>query len=330
MALSDNAGRIVAAGLHGLFVVLASILFTLGLLRARRHSDPARAGLAWLRAVFIFAITGATLTLLTYALTLHISHNALGLAPSPAAAMRTLRIAEASMYISTVGVFLSLVSDILLLATLVELARGFVLTRRARAARIAKPAYLAAAGVLGVLALVVFGMAVRYNWGVMAQVKGRTGYSGAQMVRDTLVVARLSGALEVLLFVGSLGVVGWVVGGVVRGAVGGVKKTVTLLLTASVVTALRALGLMVITCLYGFAITVVEPEVLFIVRPVIDLVPLLVVLALLFVVTVRKEGGLWSAAPVGGPAMGQMGWYGQAQEGEYAPQGAPLGGYYKP
>ena len=56
MALSTDAGRIFATSLHGLFILPASVLFFIGLSRARRHSDPARCGLAWLRAVFIFAI----------------------------------------------------------------------------------------------------------------------------------------------------------------------------------------------------------------------------------------------------------------------------------
>lgn len=56
MALTTYTGRIFAASLHGLFILPASILFIISLYRARRHSDPARSGLAWLRAVFIFAI----------------------------------------------------------------------------------------------------------------------------------------------------------------------------------------------------------------------------------------------------------------------------------
>lgn len=56
MALSTYTGRILAASLHGLLILPASILFIISLYRARRHFDPARSGLAWLRAVFIFAI----------------------------------------------------------------------------------------------------------------------------------------------------------------------------------------------------------------------------------------------------------------------------------
>lgn len=56
MALSTYTGRILAAFLHGLLILSASILFIISLYRARRHSDPARSGVAWLRAVFIFAI----------------------------------------------------------------------------------------------------------------------------------------------------------------------------------------------------------------------------------------------------------------------------------
>lgn len=56
MALTTYAGRILAASLHGLLILPASILLLISLYRARRHSDPARSGLAWLRAVFILAI----------------------------------------------------------------------------------------------------------------------------------------------------------------------------------------------------------------------------------------------------------------------------------
>ena len=58
---------------------------------------------------------------------------------------------------------------------------------------------------------------------------------------------------------------------------------------------------------------------IFIVRSVLDVVLLFVVLVLLFVVSVRRQGGLWPtpqvAPPVTGPAMGQEGRYDQAQPG---------------
>lgn len=99
------------------------------------------------------------------------------------------------------------------------------------------------------------------------------------------------------------------------------------MLAAAIVTSLRALGLMVLAAMYGFSLGPVTPEEIFVVQPVVDVVPLLVVLLLLFVVSIRKEGGLWSAAPVAG----QTAWHGQSQEGgEYAPRGAPVEGDYKP
>lgn len=99
------------------------------------------------------------------------------------------------------------------------------------------------------------------------------------------------------------------------------------MLAAAIVTSLRALGLVVMAAMYGFSLGPVTPEEVFVVRPVVDVVPLLVVLVLLFVVSVRKEGGLWSAAPVAGQTV----WYGQSQEGgEHVLRGAPVEGYYKP
>ncbi|KAK0750767.1 hypothetical protein B0T18DRAFT_56390 [Schizothecium vesticola] len=324
MAISTDAGRIFATSLHGLFILPTSILFVIGLARARRHSDPARCGLAWLRAVFVFAVAGAILTVLSFALTLHLSSDTAPADPTsrtPSTIARLIRTYEAALYISTVGSFLGLVSDILLLLTLVELGRGFVLVRRpSGAARLVRPVALAAAGVLGVLALVVFGLAVRYNRGLLAQASGEV-YPTSKVLRDTLAVARLSGAVDVLLWVGSLGVLGWVVGGVVRGVGAGVRRSVSLVLAASIITSLRALGLMVLAAMSGFSVRRITPEEVFIVRPVVDVVPLLIVLVLLFVVSIRKEGGLWSAAPAAGPAMGQTGWHDQSQEGgEYAPQ----------
>jgi hypothetical protein len=105
-----------------------------------------------------------------------------------------------------------------------------------------------------------------------------------------------------------------------------------LLLAASIVTSLRALGLMVLAALSGFSMRRITSEEVFIVRPIVDVVPLVIVLVLLFAVSIRKEGGLWSAAPVAGPAMGQASWHDQSQVGEqYALQGAPpVEGYYKP
>jgi len=85
-------------------------------------------------------------------------------------------------------------------------------------------------------------------------------------------------------------------------------------LTASIVTSLRALGLMVLTAISGFSVRRITPEEVFIVRPVVDVVPLFVVLVLLFVVSIRKEGGLWSAASVAAPEMEQTGWNYKPQE----------------
>ena len=104
-----------------------------------------------------------------------------------------------------------------------------------------------------------------------------------------------------------------------------------MLLAAAVVTSLRALAFVVLAALYSFGGWRATLELIFIVRPVLDVVLLLVVLALLFVVSVRGQGGLWSTPQVTGPAMGQEAWYGQAQsEYQHPPPGAPVWGFDAP
>ncbi|KAK4452644.1 hypothetical protein QBC34DRAFT_293220 [Podospora aff. communis PSN243] len=342
---TSNGPRIAGAALFGIWVTPLFIIWCISLCTVRRKSDPARVGFAWLKAVFPFWILALTFITIGYGLGIWVSFaNDSSFDYDEDLIMGVARGADS---VWGVGWLFKYIADALLLVTLAELGNGFLLCLTG-ANKFTKPvryAALACAALFIILDIAWFGLLMQYYNALYAWLNGSgpAREAAAALDRDGLTLARLSGALDILLWLGCLPTVVYA-GFVMHKAKAApfLRNSAVLFLVATILNFIRLTTEMALTATYGLSeVQRIAPlYVPYIVRPVLDCIPMFVLLILLFVLGMRKQKGLWSnqapqqPAP-GAPVMyavpgGQpqpMIWQGQPQGQQQAYYPPPQQGY---
>ncbi|KAL1835807.1 hypothetical protein VTJ49DRAFT_6038 [Mycothermus thermophilus] len=297
--ISYGSGEIVLAGL---WVVPLSVLWFISLCVARRKRDPARTGIAWLKAAYPFFILSLFLWTIAGGLRLWYWLDDYSWGSS---FMENLN--RATRHVSGVSSFLRNIGDILLFITFVELAIGFMICLKGNAEQSSAPK--TGRIIILVWSFILFVISIAYL-GVSQDntSKTKSSYSSRDpdlpwALQQWVMLNRLYGALLILLWLTSLPMV--VLSSVVMHRVRAnyqLKRLASLFLVATILNALRLTILTAIDIHYY--LTDVEGAVYygvdvplavtFIVQPFFNHVFLFVLLVLLFVLAVRKRNGLWS------------------------------------
>ncbi|KAK0616483.1 hypothetical protein B0T14DRAFT_247612 [Immersiella caudata] len=339
---TSRGPRIAGAALFGIWVTPLFIIWCISLCTARRKGDPARVGIAWLKAVFPFWILALTFITIGYGLGLWVLFASDGSVDFDEDVI--LAVAHASDSIWGVGWLFKYIADTLLLVTLAELGNGFILCVTG-VNRFAKPIRYTALGFAAlfiILDVAWFGLLMQYHKAFYAYVLDPRPARGtaAALDRDARTLSQLAGALDILLWLATLPTLGYAAFVMHKAkSVPNLRNSAGLFLAAAILNLVRMTTEMALTATYGLPESrVIAPvHVPFVVRPILDCIPMFVLLVLLFVIGIRKKKGLWSGqvaqqqqqpapggpviyvAPSGQPGQPPMVWQGQPVQGQQQP-----------
>ncbi|KAK0708571.1 hypothetical protein B0H67DRAFT_590614 [Lasiosphaeris hirsuta] len=349
--------------IYGIFITPLFILWCISLCIARRKGDPARVGIAWIKAVYPFWILCLVLHTISFSLRLwtYLVEYDSGIFSSRSDFTTISQaIAQASDRFDDVAKLFNYLATILLLITFFELGNGFQLCLSGGTPptphKSVRYAVLSFALIVLTLAIAYLGIGEQFytTYYDYLAVDGVDSAIEAKLANEANTSNRLGAAVDILLWIASLPAIGY--------ASLVVHKTKThpllrnpaiLLLTSTTLASLRLLCLMVITAQYFLGTVFIPPYVTLTVGPLFDSVCTFVELVLLFTLAVRKQKGLWSAQPpqwaappVWLPSMGVppppgqpgMVWHGQPgyqqqpqpQPYYYYPPQQQMGGYPQP
>ncbi|ERS97101.1 hypothetical protein HMPREF1624_06430 [Sporothrix schenckii ATCC 58251] len=323
---SEFAYIVSNAALTGIMILPVLVIWVLFLFQARRRKDPVRDGFAWLKASFFFFFLSLIITTASDGVIAVLIND-----PSNLSASAFISLAKASDYLSIVSGYLEQLSIILTLVALIELAYGFyvALQPAAHDAANSAPAADAAKGgsgaaatrgedsrlahhnmvriataVVGVVLLALatawFGKGaaayVKYN-NVVYSDDSNTSYSRAtaDLVASVRIGHKLGGAFDILVFVLSLPLLG-AAGYLVSRAQGlPIKNTTVLYLVAVVFWFIRFLWRLVYNAVWLLPTTTIRTPIwLNVVDPLLNVWTFVITIILLYIVGVRRAGGLWS------------------------------------
>ncbi|KAJ4287433.1 hypothetical protein N0V88_007706 [Collariella sp. IMI 366227] len=284
----------------GIWVLPLSIIWFISLCLARRNDDPARVGVAWIKAAYplwIFAIICFTinggLSLWTSFIYEDSSYDYI---------ISVYDIARPSAHISSVGVLFEYLTDVVLFVTCTELASGFLLCinggQPPAARKTARSAMLGVGIGLVAVSIAFFGLNEAYIERVFNPNTSRRTASSLNVMANRAI--RLSAAVKIMMWVASLQVMGYAAYAVHKvKRVPGLNRTSNLLLAATVLSTTRLLILMAMYIHYNItssSLLTYDPAIGSIVEPILNHVLMFILLVLLFTLAVRKahNGGLWS------------------------------------
>ncbi|KAL2149272.1 hypothetical protein VTH82DRAFT_8620 [Thermothelomyces myriococcoides] len=281
--------------LSGIFIIPLFVVWIICLVQARRQNDPARVGVAWLKAVFPLWILY---------LLLRVGHGSLDAALT-FDYQSNYRVKEqmiqALYHINQTGDFFHRLSTISLFITFAEIAGGYIICLNPSSGpstgrKFARGATFGWAVVLLILAISELGFAQA----IITRSQEDIGYrSSLDYSRDSLSAARLAGGLFILSWLTTLSILGYGAAVVHKAKTHPfLRSGAILLLVCIVLDFLRNLINMAIYIDY----TLIPWEVprtrdfaiWFIVKPFFDNSLMFVILIMLFSLAIRKRNGFWS------------------------------------
>ncbi|KAK0644056.1 hypothetical protein B0T16DRAFT_460140 [Cercophora newfieldiana] len=294
--------RIAATALYGIWVTPLFIIWCVSLCTARRKKDPVRVGVAWMKAVFPFWIIALVFLTIAYGLRLWVDFardNYFSRYDEDV----LLAVSQAGDSVWGVGWLFTYIANILVLVCFAEFCSGFVLVLTG-ANRFAKPIRYAALGtafVFFILDIAWFGMVMKYYNAYYNYLRDPSPPRGtsAALNADGRTLSRLSGALDILLWLASLPTVGYAAFVVHKArAAPHLRNSAGLLLAATILNFVRTTTEMALTATYGLGDRIITPlYVPHIVGPILSCIPMFVLLVLLFTIAIRKQKGPWSNPP---------------------------------
>ncbi|KAK4238354.1 hypothetical protein C8A03DRAFT_15175 [Achaetomium macrosporum] len=292
--------------LAGLWITPLSILWFISLCLARRKQDPARVGVAWMKATYPIWNLALGLNLIWSALRIWLYYGE-DIYMYTSFSRRSLD--RAISHISVMGSFFQHLADILLFVTFVELGSGFLLCQNGgqptpirRSNRIA---ILVWGAVLLVLSIALMGV----NHSTIGRsYDASSSAESDNAISDIVSLIRLEGAVTILMWLTSIPVLAFA-SYVVHKTKNNyaLRSSAVLLLVATILDFIRLIISMAINAavylgnparyvVYG---TDVDPAVIFVVEPFFNFVFMFVILVLLFCLGIRKSRGLWSSPQSG-------------------------------
>jgi len=295
----DSYGRYIAGFtvLAGIFVLPLSILWFVSFCLARRRRDPARVGIAWMKAVFP-----------TWNLSLMLYTVKGGLQAwtwfDDFTSSESRALNQIISHLGSVAGFLNYVASIFLFITLVELAGGYLLCLKGGGEpspirRFARIAVLAWSFVLLVLVIAEFGL----NESYITRFSRVTTLNRDSYYSASLTLLRLDSANYILFWLTTLPILGYCAFVVHKTrALEQLRSGAILVLVCAALNFVRQIITMAINIHANLiniaaAITTGSDESLavgWIVSPFFDFVPMFVILVILFSLAIRKHKGLWS------------------------------------
>jgi len=297
MALSTGYFA-AAAALYAIFVLPLFVLWCVSLCTARRKGDPARVGVAWMKAVYPFWVVASTFFAIAYGLRVWVRLADESYYNYDEDVIYAVSQASDSVW-SVAGLF-NYISIITLLVCFVEFAGGFLLALTG-ANRFAKPIRFGALGVafvLFILAITWFGLVIKYYTGYYSYLRDPSPARGAStaLSKDGRTLSRLSGATDILLWLASLPTVGYAAFVVHKARSSPhLRNSAGLLLAATILNFIRTITDMAVAATYslGPPMGLTPIYVPYVVVPVLTTIPMFVLLVLLFTIGIRKQKGLW-------------------------------------
>ncbi|SPQ26763.1 85cdf562-f45b-45db-9785-5f16b4bb7273 [Thermothielavioides terrestris] len=290
--------------LYALWIIPLVVLWFISLCSARRKGDPARGGVSWLKATYPIWIIASILYLVVAGVRAaqYYDHH---IDPDT-----SFQFDRAVTHTAITANFFENVANILLFVTLVELASGFLYClsggQPPSIRKFSRIAVLAWGLVLFGLSIGLFGFdqstAVSF-YRAAAPTYGLLEEDFLSFVPDEVAIDRLGGAVDILMWITSIPVLAYSAYVVHRTKTNPVLRSAAiLLLVANILNFIRLLFTMAIDAaafLSDPTRAVIDGDMVpaavgIIVEPLFDVVPMFVLLVLLFALTIRKAGGLWS------------------------------------
>ncbi|KAL2259524.1 hypothetical protein VTK26DRAFT_6781 [Humicola hyalothermophila] len=299
------------AVIAGLFTTPLGILWIISLCLARRKSDPARAGIAWLKSITPFWNVGCAFAVCSAALDLWVNYAEDSYYIRSGTDYAVAR--QASAHVAATGVFFEHLANILLFITLVELASGVLLCLNGgqpTASRKRNRIIVLVWGlVLFILAIANLGIKQSY---VVRFFDDSSLYSDSyREVRELgRTLNRLGGAMAILMWLTSLPILAltsWVVHITKHHPI--LRSSSVLLLVSSILLFIRLTVTMAMYARYNLSETTttswtaveLQRIVSLIIEPFFNYTCMFVILVLLFTLGIRKAKGLWSVPQPGWP-----------------------------
>ncbi|KAK3347146.1 hypothetical protein B0T25DRAFT_634384 [Lasiosphaeria hispida] len=344
--------------LYGIFVTPLFILWCISLCIARRKGDPARAGIAWIKAVYPLWILYLVLHTIGYALRLWtylVEYDNDVFSSRSDFTTISRAVSQASDRFYDIARLFMYLANILLLIAFFELSNGFLLCLNGGTP---PPLQKRLRYAILSFALLVFALAIAYlgtgeqfysTYYDYLALPGVDSAIEVKLANEANTSNRLGAAVDILLWIASLPAIGYA-SLVVHQTKNHppLHDPAILLLASTALASLRLLCLMIITARYFLdpSQAFIPPYVTLTVGPLFDAVCMFVVLVLLFTLAARKQKGLWSvpppqwAAPAWVPSMGVaapapagqpgMVWQGPGAYQSQQPQPQPQPYYYYP
>ncbi|KAK0705637.1 hypothetical protein B0H67DRAFT_594609 [Lasiosphaeris hirsuta] len=278
-------------------IIPLSILWGISLRSTHRKGDAARGAFAWIKTLFPIYILSLLMFVITRAMYLYVIDldNVSG---------RTAALVQALDFLNCSGRYFEDTADILLLVVLVELGIGFLISLDNRdgpskRAKLARYATLALALAFFVMASVYFALSVEFwdRYHKWAYGSSADRLKSPRAPRPNPSVGLLGSALNILFWGAVLPIVGCAAYIVhkTKHAVH-LRQSAILFLAAALLDFARLTVGMVTTAIYDFGPnSIVRPLSLsYVAQPLLNTLPWFLLLVLLFVIGMRKEGGLWS------------------------------------
>lgn len=279
------------AGATAVIAVPITILGLIDCFKGRKRADPARTGFVWLKAVFALIFLSFVFAIVN-SITRAFYYDVLSVNYSSSTRNDWNKISYA---MGTISGFFSWMADFALLISFVEIGNGFLYALDRTPSSKRKILRFTTFALMIPLIIMTF-VNIGYGGALSAQFMNGSS-SGANAAIDKLLdLNYMSAAMNVLLFIYSL--LAMIHASFVRHKYRGVEpagKTVTLYLVATVLTAVpRNLWALIYSCLLAFNNTYFYLDVDVPTRVVLTQLILLITLVLLFVVSTRKQAGLWT------------------------------------
>ncbi|KAH6842711.1 hypothetical protein B0I37DRAFT_202135 [Chaetomium sp. MPI-CAGE-AT-0009] len=287
------------AVLSAIYIIPLTVLWFITFCLARKHHDPARVGIHWLKAVFPIWTLGLLFLLVRIGVLLYLDYGEDGYY------IDGIQLRQTITHLAITGHFFLYLASILLFITFVELAGGYMLclknpTETSRSRKFGRIGILAWSAVLFVLVISLFGL--RHS--VTARYNSYDDYEASLTFLNVYITnIRLEGAVKILLWLTSIPMV--VLGSFTvhkaknhplhrSGSVLFLVATILDFIRHTITMAIYAhgyLGNPLQALLDG---STLEPAVDWIVDTFFNFTPMFVLLVILFALAIRTNKGLWS------------------------------------
>jgi hypothetical protein len=285
--------------LSAIYIIPLTVLWFITFCLARKHHDPARVGIHWLKAVFPVWTLGLLFSLARISVQLYVEYGEDGYY------INGIELQRAITHIAITGSFFLYLASIFLFITFVELAGGYRLclknpTETSRTRKFGRIGILAWSVVLFVLVVSLFGL--RHS--ATARYTSYDDYVDSLTLLNAQVTnLRLEGAVKVLLWLTSIPMV--VLGSVTvhkaknhplhrSGSVLFLVATILDFIRHTITMAIFAHGYLGNPLLSLSVGPAIDPAVDWVVDAFFNFTPMFVLLVILFALAIRTNKGLWS------------------------------------